>query len=254
MRQNNRLSWSLALAIGIPVLALTGCPGLVGGTGPSPTPGATTAATTAPTTAPTTAATTAPTTAPATRKTGLLVKVDIPSTGDRTISIKNNGTAAEDLSKWALCYEYKDSTGIKMVHARLASGSADATFSLAAGAEIAVSESTVSTGVHVKLDQAGLGSSTGVNKLGIQAGHGAVALFKGVSASTDLTSANLLDYVQYGNLTQSANSSNYVHAQLAVDAKVWESLTATASAPAVAGKAIKVITVGASGSANWTVQ
>ncbi len=54
MRQNARLSWSVALAIGIPVLALTGCPGLIGGTSPTPTP------TTAPSTAPSTAATTTP--------------------------------------------------------------------------------------------------------------------------------------------------------------------------------------------------
>ena len=100
------------------------------------------------------------------------------------------------------------------------------------------------SGNCVKLD-AGLGSSTGVTKLGLQAGHGSIALFKAVTASGDLTVGNLVDYTQYGS------DKTYAHAQFAVDNKFWESKTAVAAAPAATGSAIGVTTVGATGSANW---
>jgi hypothetical protein len=216
----------LALGLSVPVLALAGCPIPGLGTNPSPSPSATTAAAT-------------------TRTTTVITKIDIPSSGDRTITLKNLGTDAKDLTKWALTYEYTEGSA-KMIHARIVSGSSDATVSLAAGSELVISEATASTGAHIKLDSA-LGGATGVGKLGLQASHGAVGLFKGATAEADLTSGNLVDYVQYGT------DKTYTHAQLAVDAKYWESKTAVAPAIALGAKLVAT-TPGATGSANWTKQ
>ncbi|MBM3270174.1 MAG: hypothetical protein FJZ01_21275 [Candidatus Sericytochromatia bacterium] len=225
----------LALGLSVPVLALAGCP--IPGLGTNPTPTPTSAATTPATT---------------TRTTAVFTEVAIGTSSDaaRTFKVMNLGSAAADLTKYAVSYEYKDSTGKKWVHARIV-GPSDATVSVAAASEITVAQTVGCTsGYCLKLDQSGLGSSQGVTKLGLQATHGSLVLYKGISAAAELTSANLLDYVQYGDVKQYNNSDNWTHAQAAVDAKVWDSLTATASAPGADGK-IGVTTAGATGASKW---
>lgn len=244
MKHNTRLSWTVGLAIAAPVMALTGCPGLFG---PAPS--------TSPTVAPTTAATTAPTASPTpvTAAKVVLTKVAIDSAGTaRSFTLKNVGGTAADLTKWAISYENKAGTNdaLAMVHARIV-GANDATLSLGANSTLEFTENVGCTsGNCVKLDS-GLGSSAGVTKLGVQATHGSVVLYKGVTAAADLTGTNMTDYLQYGNLTQGTNSSNYTHAAAAVTAGLWESATATASAPGALGTSISVTTAGATGSTNW---
>lgn len=244
MKHNTRLSWTVALAIAAPVMALTGCPGLLGGTptGASPTPGTATSPTPAPT----------PT--PALRTTTVLTKLNIPASGDRTFTIKNLGSSAQDLTRWVISYENKAGTGNAkaMVHARIV-GADGATLSLAPNTELVVSESTASTTLaHIQLEEDLGFSGAGVNRLGVQATHGSFVLYKGIDSSADLgTAGNLVDYLQYGNITQGSNTDPWTHAAAAVTAKVWESATATASAPGGTGASISVVTAGATGSTNW---
>jgi len=222
---NVKKTLPLALGLMVPVLAVTGCPGLFGTTNPSPTPSATA------------------TPAAATRTTAVFTKLDIPSTGDRTLTLKNLSGSAIDLTKYAVSFEYKD-TSLNMQHGRIQTSTGTVP-AFAAGATLVVSEAaTCSAGNCMKLDTA-LGGSTGWTKLGLQATHGSVALFKDATDTTNLTQANLVDYFQYGT------DNTYTHAEIATNAKLWDSKTAVAVAPGAAGAAISVTTEGATGSANW---
>lgn len=235
MKHNTRLSWTVALAIAAPVMALTGCPGLIGGnpTGASPTPGTATSPTPAPT----------PT--PALRNTVVLTKVSFPTTvASRSFTVKNLGSAEADLAKWVVSYEYDDAGTLKMQHLRFGNGK-----KLAAGAEHTVFDvACTGTNTECVTKEDGLGG-TGATTMGIQVGAGgSLVIYKGISAPADLTNANMVDYMQYGS-----TAKNYTHAAAAVANKFWEATGSLAPA-AVVDKALQVKTAGATGSVNWELK
>jgi hypothetical protein len=180
-------------------------------------------------------------------------KLAIDAAGtSRSIDIKNGTAAIVDLTQYAISYEAKSGSNnaLAMVHARIVD-SGGATVSIPPGGNLTFVESVgCSSGNCIKLESS-LGNSAGVNKLGIQAGHGSLVLYNAVAVGASITTGTMIDYLQYGNLTQGANSDPYTHAAAAVSAKLWESTTATASAPGGLATSISAITAGATGSANW---
>jgi hypothetical protein len=219
-------------AVAAPIAVLQACALIPGATTASPTPGATA-------------------TPSAARVVMTKLAID-PAGQARSITLTNVGGTAADISRYVISYENKAGANdaLAMVHARIV-GANDATFSLSPGATASFTENvSCQSGNCVKLEST-LGMSTGVTKLGIQATHGSVALYKAVPAGEPVASGSMVDYFQYGNLTQDTNSGNYTHAAAAVTAGLWESVTATASAPGAFGTSISVVTAGATGSTNW---
>ncbi len=222
----------LILGLTVPVLALAGCP--IPGLGTSPTPTPTASGTTAPA---------------ATRTTLVATKFSIGAgsdDGDRSLTVKNLGTAAVDLSKYVMSYEYDSSGTIKMQHLRIID-STKASASLAAGAEYTFVGKPGCTDGKCVSGGGTLGGTT-ATEAGFQASHGAIALYKGVTTKDDVVKANMVDYVQYGT------AKTYSHAADAVSAGLWDNAASYSVAPGAVNKSIGVKTAGATGSANWELK
>lgn len=149
---------------------------------------------------------------------------------------------AIDTSRYVLAYEFpvtiegEASTSIRFL--RIAGNK-----QVAGEARLAVKDNTTDLVKDASLDDT---STT----LGLQPSAGALALFRDATASENLTSQFLTDYVQWG----APATVSYRFAAIARTTTYWDDITKFASGSSETGKILTIKASGSAGSTNWELK